>query len=333
MNKKQRKRQELKERGPGIVSTGHPSYEYKGEIKYNKPHGNGKIKFHGPFLLVRPSYEIKTIIGKRYANVPTILDHEYEGEFKKGKKNGMGTFTNFHTGFYLNKYKYVGEFKDDKFHGEGTQTFPDGTKILGQWKEGFCIKGYRIYPSGEKTNIKTIETKLDMSPNINSKQYKQFYGLYEGEIKKGKPHGKGRAFLKLKKKKQIPNGGWITWIGEWKDGYLDGKGVWIWQRGEAYDKDYESFPQNHIHVFEGEWKKGLMHGKAIWKNVRDHIFVEGKFKDDEFYNGIIKHLTYDYANGEFDKEIITTHHEGKQVDKHTIYLEGDNPQIDESKKN
>jgi len=140
MNKKQRKKEN---KIPSIVSTGWPSYTYLGEIKYGKPHGKGKIKFTGPLLSKRQQV--------------VILDHAYEGEFKKGKKNGMGTFTNFHTGYYYNNYEYVGELREDKFQGEGSQNFPDGTKIVGQWKEGFCIKGHRIYPSGEKTNIKTIE--------------------------------------------------------------------------------------------------------------------------------------------------------------------------------
>ena len=338
MNKKQRKKELLKERSiPSIVSTGWPSYEYKGEKKYSKPHGKGKIKFLGPLLLVRLNYEIKTILGTRHKNKPPILDHEYEGEFKKGKKNGMGTFTNYHTGHYPNNYEYVGEFRDDKFEGKGSQNFPDGTKIVGQWKEGFCIKGHRVYPSGEKTNIKTIEIKLDIYPNY----WKNKQGLYEGEIKKGKPHGKGRAFLKLKKGKNMhyddalaPNGGWITWIGEWKDGYLDGKGVSICQRGNTYeDYYYLAGPQKHIHVFDGEWKKGLRHGKGVLKDVRDHIYFEGEFKDDYYFNGVLKELTYDGEIGLFDKETITTFHEHKRVDENTIYLVKDNPPIDESKKN
>ena len=117
MNKKQRKKEN---RIPSIVSTGYPSYVYRGEIKYGKPHGKGEIKFTGPLLSIKPQ--------------AVILDHEYEGEFKKGKKDGMGTYTNYHTGFYFNKYEYVGEFKDGKREGEGTWSLYDGTTYAGEWK-------------------------------------------------------------------------------------------------------------------------------------------------------------------------------------------------------
>jgi len=321
MNKKQRKKEN---RIPSIVSTGWPSYDYRGEIKYNKPHGKGKIKFTGPLLSIRPQ--------------AVILDHNYEGEFKKGKKDGMGTFINYHTGFYFNKYEYVGEFKDDKFHGEGTQTFPDGSKIIGQWKEGFCMNGHRIYSNGKETKISTIEIEIGMTPFdkviIKDKLEENSCGLYEGETKNGKPHGKGRAFLTLKKRGHMPKGGWITWIGEWKDGNLDGKGTWIKQRGKTYDKYYyEDGPQYHISVFEGEWKKGLLHGEGILKDLRDHIYSKGEFKDDNLYNGTRGFLSYDQELDVFDKEEITIYHKGKKINSHIVYYEGENPKIDESEKN
>ena len=32
--------------------------------------------------------------------------------------------------------KYVGEYKDGKVNGQGTMTFPDGSKMVGNWKVG-----------------------------------------------------------------------------------------------------------------------------------------------------------------------------------------------------
>ena len=42
-----------------------------------------------------------------------------QGEFRKNKKNGKGTYT------WANGDKYVGEFKDQKYH-EGKLTYSDG---------------------------------------------------------------------------------------------------------------------------------------------------------------------------------------------------------------
>ena len=44
---------------------------------------------------------------------------------------------------YLEKLangKYVGDFKDDMFNGKGTYTFADGTKYVGYYENGVCVK-------------------------------------------------------------------------------------------------------------------------------------------------------------------------------------------------
>jgi len=48
--------------------------------------------------------------------------------------NGYGTYT------YANGSKYVGEWKDGKFHGQGNLTYIDGTVEKGIWKDGNIIE-------------------------------------------------------------------------------------------------------------------------------------------------------------------------------------------------
>ena len=64
---------------------------------------------------------------------------KYVGEFKDGKKHGVGAY--FHleersrsSNGYPKGDKYVGEYKDDQRNGQGTHTFANGNQYVGEWK-------------------------------------------------------------------------------------------------------------------------------------------------------------------------------------------------------
>jgi hypothetical protein len=61
-------------------------------------------------------------------------------------------------------------------------------------------------------------------------------GTYEGDCKKNKADGKGTA------------AGEDIYTGDFKSGYPEGKGKYVWKNGDWY---------------EGEWKKGLREGQGI----------------------------------------------------------------------
>ncbi len=67
-------------------------------------------------------------------------------EWKGGQIQGKGTST------FADGSKYVGEFKNGKFLNEqGTLTFPDGSTYVGEWKNGKRNgQGTMTYPNGEK---------------------------------------------------------------------------------------------------------------------------------------------------------------------------------------
>jgi len=70
---------------------------------------------------------------------------EYEGSFKKGRKDGFGTF------YYKDgSIEYQGDFKDDVIHGYGVHFYQNG-KIMydGFWQEGQFISGKRYSDQGE----------------------------------------------------------------------------------------------------------------------------------------------------------------------------------------
>ena len=52
-------------------------------------------------------------------------DNKYIGEFKDGKRNGIGTFT------LTNGNKYIGEFKNEKYDGFGSIKLNDTR--LNEW--------------------------------------------------------------------------------------------------------------------------------------------------------------------------------------------------------
>ena len=58
--------------------------------------------------------------------------------------------------------EYVGEYKDGKRSGQGTQTYPDGEKYEGSWKNGVRWNGTEYDKDG---NIKY--------KYVNGKQIKQ----------------------------------------------------------------------------------------------------------------------------------------------------------------
>ena len=89
---------------------------------------------------------------------------------------------------------------------------------------------------------------------------------YIGELKDGKPNGKGKAIW--------PNGD--AYEGEWKDGKMHGRGKITWYNGNVYEGEWRD-GKRHGHgkktwlngdAYEGEWKDGKMHGrgKITWYN-------------------------------------------------------------------
>ena len=84
--------------------------------------------------------------------------------------------------------------------------------------------------------------------------------VYIGELKDGKPHGKG--ILRYYSNGQCD----AKYIGEFKDGKRDGEGKWTMFDGSSY---------------EGEWKLDKFHGKGrfIYQNdVQEGYWFMGRFQ-------------------------------------------------------
>ncbi len=76
---------------------------------------------------------ILTLIGLSnlvYAETLTFPEAVYEGEVKKGKAHGVGTFT------FKDGSKYEGKVKKNRIHGEGKFTDAQGNVFEGKFKYG-----------------------------------------------------------------------------------------------------------------------------------------------------------------------------------------------------
>ena len=153
---------------------------YVGEIKKNKPHGQGTYTYYNTqkssinqlSLLIPGMPKIIVFVitlwqmlnqGKEEG-----LPDRYVGNWNRGEKNGEGTYffpngdmyigkwsngKQHGEGTYLfsNKDKYEGKWKHGKQHGEGTYFFRKGDTFAGKWKNGLAHgNGIYTYPDGEK---------------------------------------------------------------------------------------------------------------------------------------------------------------------------------------
>ncbi len=159
--------------------------------------------------------------------------------------------------------KYVGQFKDGIIHGQGTIDFPDGSKYSG----GFLASemnghGTMIFPDGSKYVGQFKDGK------IHGKGYLSFPdgSVYEGEFEGDKYHGQGKW--------NSPYG--ICYEGHFKNGKFDGQGVYSLPDGSRY---VGLFRDDHFHG-HGAWDKGKNSGgissaeQLTWKETGPDRSVE-----------------------------------------------------------
>ena len=154
----------------------------------------------------------------------------YTGNYKEGKKHGQGKF----------KWKsgdlYEGEYLNDLKHGKGKYFFPSGNVYEGDWLKGNRTgKGITTFPSKDK---------------------------YEGDYLNGRYHGIGTYY-------DYYQGKYLGKIvGEWVDGYLNGKGVKFNQNDERYDEGI--FENNKLIKSEKVNLKKLLKSKKDSKAKDNH---------------------------------------------------------------
>lgn len=170
----------------------------------------------------------------------------YKGEWKDGKRDGLGVLT------YKTVSKYIGNFKDNQVEGFGILEQEEGDIYKGNWKNSNTC-GWGIY-----------QTKKDAVYKGNWLNDKQNgFGIeawpkgacYEGEYENGNKEGIGILNFEI-------NG---EYKGEFKGGSLNGIGVFEFKDGRKY---------------KGMWKNNKMDGYGIisWPDTK---LYEGEFVEDK----------------------------------------------------
>jgi uncharacterized protein (TIGR02145 family) len=219
---------------------------YWGGVVNNKCEGNGVIQFNNGDL--------------------------YEGNFLNDLKNGFGTF------YFSNGDRYEGNWVDDKRSGQGTYFFNNGDRFVGQFIDG------------KKTDNGTYSYGVDKKGCIsgdcqNGTGKKVFTnGVYEGQFKNGKFHGKGKY--------NYPNKS--TYDGDWQDGVKQGKGQYVWYNGDFYIGDFQNDKKQGYGVYywgkgnsdgakySGGWYEGERTGWGVF------TFKNGTVEEGNFDKGIYK---------------------------------------------
>ena len=124
---------------------------------------------------------------------------------------------------------------------------------------------------------------------------------YEGDLVSDKYEGKGKY--------SYDDGQY--YIGEWKNGLRNGKGVQYYKNGDIeYEGDFvnDKYEGNGKYIWEdgsyyiGEWKNGLCNGKGTEYNKNGDIVYEGDFINDKHEgNGKLIFPDGRYYIGEFKK--------------------------------
>lgn len=173
------------------------------------------------------------------------------------------------TGIYLfsNGTKYIGQFVESKPEGIGTCYFTDGSKYQGEWKANFPEgRGIKIYADGtkwtgtwkrgkqleeERPDALVAEKPEEESvANIPPAEPKQQQGCISGNCR----NGRGIYIY--------PSG--TIYIGDFKDGEIDGIGVCHYSDGSKYQGQWSyRYPEGrgtktfaNGKKWTGNWKKG-----------------------------------------------------------------------------
>lgn len=230
--------------------------------------------------------------GKR-KKYPILIqdDFSYEGEWKNGKRDGIGILIK------KDMAKYIGEFIEDKANGYGILLSQNGDEFeyKGYWKDSKA-HGYGIYNKKEVISYKGI-WEYDKPHKFGIEKWpqseyigeynngnKEGYGIlnirnaiYEGQMKDGNIDGIGCFIFKDKRK----------YIGEFVNNKMEGYGILTFPDGKVFIGSFKDDLEDGFGVFYtskkiyvGIWQNMLLEGEVIvieGDKRKKQLWDQGKF--------------------------------------------------------
>jgi len=245
----------------------------------------------------------------------------YDGEFKRNRKHGTGTY------YYANGDKYSGKWKANRKHGRGIYTYADGSKYKGDFsndkKSG---NGTFNFANRDKYKGEWRDNKKHGNGIFYFANGDRFEGVWKDDVKEGRGtfYYRDNAKYEGEWRDDKRNGRGVYYFsdgrkydGEWKDSNKHGKGTFYWPNNDKYEGEWRDDKRNGRgvcyfsdgHKYDGEWKDCNRHGKGTfyWP---DNDKYEGEWKDDKM-NG---KGVYHYSSGhKHDGEWKDNNRHGKGI--------------------
>ncbi len=171
---------------------------------------------------------------------------KYQGEWKQGKKHGMGIFT------FGDGSSYEGEFVKGEIIGAGLRRWPNGSTYSGDFFMGEMEgEGIFVSNSGEK-----YEGSMKNNQRHGEGELTETNGdVYQGEFHTNRRHGKGTEYLASGE----------VYCGEFVRGVRQGSGSMTYLGGQKY---------------QGSWVNGGKHGEGIFEDPKVGFTYNGGWKND-----------------------------------------------------
>jgi len=247
-------------------------YKYTGEWAGGVPSGKGKATYPNG---IEYDSEFKDGSPNGQGTVTNPYGETYVGGIKNGRLEGQGTFT------FANGEKYVGEFKDNKMNGQGILYDSKGTiKQQGEWKDDKYVGGEAATAANARVYVANQTYGYDKYSN----------GTYTGYMLNGRPDGKGKY------EGEYPDGSFLSYDGDWKNGMEHGQGkqIYSYRGGHIYEgafRDgefhgqgtyFETQGDEILEKFVGTWEFGNRNGYGTLYSADGKILQQGEWKYDEF---------------------------------------------------
>lgn len=223
-------------------------FTYTGDMAYSLLHGRGELQ--------GPQFKYTGIFRNSEIESDGKFEWDkcaYEGEVKRGMRNGEGTLV------FNNGVVYIGQWREGLREGYGTLKYPDGQSYEGYWEKG-KKQGFGVlrFASG---NFYEGNFDNDLRNGQGTMHWISTSEKYTGDWKDGKPHGFGvHVWLDPKGNKLLRN----RYVGHWATSKRHGYGVFYYANGSKY---------------EGFWENDLKEGNGKM-TFEDGTVYEGLFKND-----------------------------------------------------